>query len=115
MKRETYNRLWFAFQNALLFNVTFHTRLVFVDVVDDKKVIMWVYLDREPTEDEKDVYYSVSAEALGKFDDFDDANSKVLFSTGGFSDEELRGKLVLFARCDYLDLEGNLLKSFGDE
>lgn len=115
MKRETFDILWFTFQNALLFNVTFHTRLVYLDVADDKKVIMWVYLDKEPTEDEKDAYFSAFAEAFSSLDDFDETNSKVLFSTKSFSDEDLRDKIVLFARCDYLNSDGYLLKSKTDK
>ncbi len=70
---------------------------------------MWVYSDREPTDDEKDVYYSVCAELTGDFIELDDSISEVRFLIEGFSEENLRDKLVLFARCDYLDLEGNLM------
>lgn len=114
MKENTKYRLLLAFQEALLFNVTFHTKLVVADVMDGNKLIMWVYLDKEPTIHEKDAYYSVSAEVKGNFVDFDSANSSVHFSIDNPSDEDLRGKLVLFARCDYLDLEGNL-KPCADE
>lgn len=65
-------------------------------------------MDRTPTEDEKDVYYSVSAEVRGEFVELVGDLSEVHFLTGGFNDDDLRNKLVLFARCDYLDLEGNL-------
>lgn len=108
MKADKRYALLLSFQKALLFNVTFHTRLILADVHDNKKLIMWAYLDRAPTDDEKDVYYSVSAEVAGDFVDLDDAISEVHFLTENINDEDLRDKLLLFARCDYIDLDGNL-------
>ena len=105
MKKE---ELYYAFQNALLFNITYHTRLIYADVLDGNKLVIWVHLDKEPNENEKDVYYSVSAELTGSFEELNDSLSEVHFSTGNFNEEDLNGKLLLFARCDYLDLDGNL-------
>lgn len=107
MEKNKKYQFLLAFQRALLFNVTYRTRLILADIIDSK-LIIWVYLDSEPTDDEKDVYYSVCAELTGEFIELDDNISEVQFLTDNFSEENLNGKLLLFARCDYLDLEGNL-------
>jgi|GEM_PF-1500662 len=108
MKEISKHQLLLVFQKALLFNITFHTKLILADVVNNRKLIIWIYMDRTPTEDEKDVYYSVSAEVRGEFVELVGDLSEVHFLTEDFNDDDLRNKLVLFARCDYLDLEGNL-------
>ncbi len=108
MEEKIKNQLLLAFQRALLFNITYHTRVIVADVIENSKLIVWVYLDRVPTDDEKDLYYSVCAELTGEFMYLDDATSEVHFSTDSFAEENLKDKLILFARCDYLDLEGKL-------
>lgn len=107
MEKNKKYQLLLAFQNALLFNITYGTRLILADVIESK-LIIWVYLDREPTVHEKDVYYSVSAEITGDFLELDESLSEVQFLTESFSEESLKDRLLLFARCDYLDLDGKL-------
>ena len=107
MEKNQKYQYFLAFHNALLFGITYHTRLVIADIIDNE-LIMWVYLDKVPTEDEKDVYYSVSAEIKGHFTEL--YSSKVHFLTESFPEVIIKDRLLLFARCDYLDLEGNLIE-----
>lgn len=107
MEEDKKYQLLLAFQEVLLFNITYGTKLILADVIDNK-LIIWVYLDREPTDDEKDVYYSVCAELTGGFVELDDSISEVRFLTEDFFEENFKDKLLLFARCDYLDMEGKL-------
>lgn len=100
--------LWVCY-NALLFNVTQYLRFLYVHLEDDILTIT-VVLDREPTEDEKDVYYSYSAEVEGHFAELDDSKSKVVFVTEDFSESNYSKHHVVFARCDYLDDNGNLIE-----
>ncbi|MEZ4776030.1 MAG: hypothetical protein R3D00_22835 [Bacteroidia bacterium] len=102
--------LLLTFQNALLYNVCPNTRIIFADIESVNKLITWIYVDLPPTEAEKDMYYSIQSEVLGEFEGFDDSGSKVKILTGHFDEENLRGKMVLFARCDYLDENRNLIK-----
>ena len=104
------HHLLLAFQNALLFNVTTNTRLIYAELEEGNRLITHVYLDLEPTEDERDVYYAVAAEVKGDFANLDDGNSRVIFYTEPFSEDQLRGKMVVFARCDLLDENRNLLE-----
>lgn len=108
MKENRKNQLLLSFQKVLLFNITFHTKLIVANVFNSSKLVIWVYMDKLPTDDEKDVYYSICAEVTGEFLDLDDSISEVHFLTESFAEENLKDKLLLFARCDYLDLEGNL-------
>lgn len=104
---KKYRQLCFKLQSTLLFNVTFHTKLICADV-DDDELTLWVYMDRFPTEDEKDVYHSYSGEVVGTFLYL--KRSMVHFLIEDFVDDEFKDKLLLFARCDYLDVDGNLLQ-----
>ncbi|MHA3789027.1 hypothetical protein ACX0HA_12500 [Flavobacterium hauense] len=102
------NQLLFAMYRAFLFNITFYTRLICAEI-RGSKLIIWVYLDRMPTDHEKDVYYSVCAELTGTFMDLDGSLSEVYFLTDNFNEDDFKDKLLIFARCNYLDVEGDLL------
>ena len=107
MDKNKKHQYFLACHNALLFNITYHTRLVIADIIDNE-LIIWVYLDKVPNEHEKDAYYSASAELKGEFIEL--SSSKVYFLTEPFSEVSIKDRLLLFARCDYLDSEGNLIE-----
>ena len=70
-----------------------------------------VGLDKTPTEDERDMFFSVSAEVTGNSAEFDDSKSKVIFLIDNTSIDDLaKDNMVFYARCDYLDENGNLVK-----
>ena len=103
------NKLSLIFQKALLFNISSNTRFVCANV-SRKKLEMFVGLDREPTEDEKDMFFSVSAEVTGHFAELDERESEVKFLVDITSPDDLANTNTFFyARCDYLDKNGNLL------
>ena len=97
------NDLILIFQKSLLFNISKSTRIIAAYIQNNDSLIIEVYFDRIPSDDEKDLYYAVSAEVTGDIDFLDEAKSKVIFSIKEIKDKELKGKLVLFARCDYMD------------
>ena len=92
-----------AAYNATLFNVCANTKLITSKVEENRKLVIWVYLDQIPTDDEKDMYYSISSEIASHFTELDDSISEVFFIQKDYDESQVKNKLVLFARTDLLD------------
>ena len=86
--------------------------MILAEIIGNKLNLI-VYLDMEPTVHEKDVYYSYCSEILGEFVELKD--SEVHFFSKSDSSVTLKDKIILFARCDYLDFDGNLIVEKDDE
>jgi hypothetical protein len=99
-------QLFYALHRNLVFNVTKSTRLIYADVDNNAILNVRVYMDREPTIDEKDLYYSFSGEVAGTYTFINGSN--VQFYTSDYDEKELISGQIIFAICDYLDENGNL-------
>lgn len=93
------NDLILAFQKALLFNVSRNTRQIAV-LVDNETLTMQVALDEAPSDEEKDMFYSVCGEVVCEFEAFDLAQSNVIFFVGMDLPEPENERIYIFARCD---------------
>jgi hypothetical protein len=93
------DHLLLSAQRALLFNVIDCVRFICAEI-SDNKLMLYIYSDRELTEDEMDLYYGVSAEMSGDFV-LDDSKSKTIFIVehGQFESITITGKLV-YARYE---------------
>ena len=85
---------------ALLFNVIACVKFIFLKVEHDI-LIMHVHVDRELTDEEKDVYYSVGGEICGDFPEL--SVSDVSFIVSDFPYESLdKLDMLIYARYEYL-------------
>lgn len=92
--------LMLSAQRALLFAVSSSLRFLSMEV-NGAMLRMRLYLDTEPAEDEKDMYFAVSGEISGDFPELDDALSSTEFVVSSQSFDDLEHlKLLVFARAE---------------
>lgn len=105
----TINFVQYLFYQCMLFNVNSRTNAILFKIDDlNKKILTKVYVSKEPTYDEKDMYYSILSEVTG--DIGYSWNSEVSFYIETFDmyDNKNNGYKVVYAKCDYLDDDGLL-------
>lgn len=85
-------------QRALTFNVLCCIRFISIEVIE-AKLLMWVYSERELSEDEKDIYYSTSGEILGDFPELINEEVKIFVTDSDFNSLK-HLKYLIYARYE---------------
>ncbi len=92
------NTLLLSTYRALLFNILQCTRFIYIDV-KEQILNMSIYVDRELSDEEKDVYYSVAGEICGDFIKLE--NSVVNFHLNNLKFENnLDNGILVYARYE---------------
>lgn len=94
----TKTQLILSAHRALLFNILCSVRFIFIDV-NDNKLLVSIYADKDFSVDEKDIYYAVSGEISGDFPELDDAISEVRFFVDDSNFEDITNPgILIYAR-----------------
>ena len=103
---DIYHVAWSAF----LYAVTYNTNAIIIDLNTKNNILLKIYFDREPTDEEKEVYYSVCTEFEAKRDETCEVEFIVEKLTPNYLGELiLEDSFLFFARCDYVDNAGNVM------
>lgn len=86
-------------QRALLFCVTSTMRLIFIEICDEGRLKMLVYVQTELSKDELDMLYSAAGEICGDFIGVDYSDVEVVVSNSSY--EQIKGlKHLVYARAE---------------
>jgi|APEBP8051072266_1049373.scaffolds.fasta_scaffold06677_3 hypothetical protein len=91
-----YVQLLLSTYRALLFNIICSVRFIYLEQLEntEDKVNLFIYSDRELTEDEKDIYFAVAAEISGDYCDMESPDVHFIVDNREYDPKNYQGKLV---------------------
>jgi hypothetical protein len=99
----TRTELKLSCHSALLFNVIAYVKFIFINIEKDI-LVMFVYVDRELTSEERDVYYSLGGEICGDFPELSVSDVSFIVMDEPYENVE-KLDLLIYARYEYLKNE----------
>lgn len=94
------NLLRLSAQRALLFCITPSVRFIFVGLVNEK-IVLRVYFENTPTDDEKDLMYGAIGEICGDFVEINDSSCICEFKVSNAKFEDIEQlQHCVFARFE---------------
>ncbi len=88
-----------AFQRALLFNISASMRFISCEIINEDILQVYIYFDKDPTEEELDLIYSVAGEVCGDFPGLNNSDVKHFVNNKDFNSlKHLR--ILVYARFE---------------
>jgi len=72
-------KLLLSIQRALLFNIKGCIRYIFIET-ENVCLKLWIYMDKEPIDEDYDIFYAVAEECCGDFEELLESEVQIFFS-----------------------------------